>query len=319
MGLIQAIFSRRGLIPLLLLVILPLAYFLPKSNPSLDLDVPKWALLSEQDASGEGAWSRGSSSGVHSTSLAEGQVYSSRDDGPGLNGLLAYRQHLELTTSPSGYAHSPTLGFSHIYCISLPTALERRQRMEKLAKALGVELTFVDATPPTAPILRWIADRVVEVREKKVKVMMKARKMAAGEIGGGGVASPWLLGRQELRADGLKEERLGGRDWVTYLEEEEERHPAYFEGEGTVRLDLDSFIAKSLYDLRARKDEQLNAATLATWKSHIRALQLMKRNGDQDALILEDDVDFEWDLGRLWATAKRRLPEVCLLPFVAHK
>ncbi|ORY87454.1 hypothetical protein BCR35DRAFT_338770 [Leucosporidium creatinivorum] len=227
----------------------------------------------------------------------------------GLNGLLAYRQHLELTTSPPGYSHSATLGFSHIYCISLVTAHDRRRRMEKLAKALGVELTFVDATPPTTPILRWIAERVMEVREKKVKVMVKSRKMAAGEIGGGGVGSPWLLGREELRADGLKEERLDGRDWVTYMEEEEDRNPSYFESEGAVRLNLDSFIAKSLYDLRAKKDEQLNAATLATWNSHIRTLQLMKRNGDQDALILEDDVDFEWDLARLWATAKRRLPE----------
>lgn len=312
MGLLQTLFSRRGLLPLLLLLILSLVYFLPTSSSS-SLEVPKWALLGKQEASGESAWGWGGSSGVHGTSLVEDDLDSSTDDGPGLNGLLAYRQHLELTTSPSGYSHSATLGFSHIYCISLATAQDRRQRMEKLAKALGVELTFVDAMSPTAPILRWIAERVVEVREKKIKVLVTSRKMAAGEIGGGGVGSPWLLGREELRADGLKEERLDGRDWVTYLEEEEDSHPAYFEGDGAVRLDLDSWIAKSLYDLRARKDEQLNAATLATWKSHISALQLMKRNGDQDALILEDDVDWEWDLARLWASAKRRLPEVGLL------
>lgn len=34
----------------------------------------------------------------------------------------------------------------------------------------------------------------------------------------------------------------------------------------------------------------------------------MVERGDESALILEDDVDIEWDLERLWSRIERRLP-----------
>lgn len=86
---------------------------------------------------------------------------------------LSYRQHLEATTSPlSSHVHSSTLGFSHIYVLSLPSRLDRREQMTKLAKALGVKITFVDAHLKDEPWVKWVAERVEEVRKQRVGIMV---------------------------------------------------------------------------------------------------------------------------------------------------
>lgn len=36
---------------------------------------------------------------------------------------------------------------------------------------------------------------------------------------------------------------------------------------------------------------------------------MISKNRDKSALILEDDVDVEWDLQRLWSRIERRLPK----------
>lgn len=88
--------------------------------------------------------------------------------------LLSFRDHLELTTSPrSQITHSPTLGFGHIYVLSLPNREDRRKQMEVLARALGIRITFVDAADKGEPWIKWIAERVVEVRRKKIKLMVR--------------------------------------------------------------------------------------------------------------------------------------------------
>lgn len=44
--------------------------------------------------------------------------------------------------------------------------------MRKLADALGVEITFVDAARKEEPFIQWIGERVVESREKRRAVMV---------------------------------------------------------------------------------------------------------------------------------------------------
>lgn len=86
---------------------------------------------------------------------------------------LSYRKHLELTTSPqSQLVHSPTLTFSHIYVLSLPNRTDRREMMTKLAKALGLEIIFVDAVDKESPFIRWIAEQVLEVRKRKSRLIV---------------------------------------------------------------------------------------------------------------------------------------------------
>jgi len=37
--------------------------------------------------------------------------------------------------------------------------------------------------------------------------------------------------------------------------------------------------------------------------------RIIEDGDEKGALVLEDDVDIEWDLERLWASVERRLPE----------
>jgi len=86
---------------------------------------------------------------------------------------MTFRQHIESTTSPqSQIEHSPTMGFDHIYVLSLPSRTDRRAEMSKLGSALGVTITFVDAALKTEPFIQWIAERVKEQRESRSKILV---------------------------------------------------------------------------------------------------------------------------------------------------
>ena len=83
---------------------------------------------------------------------------------------LEYRRHLEQTTSTRAQLeHSKTMTFDHIYVLSLPGRVDRRQQMTRLANALGLELTFVDASLKDEPFIRWIAERAKEVRVQRLE------------------------------------------------------------------------------------------------------------------------------------------------------
>lgn len=61
--------------------------------------------------------------------------------------------------------------------------------MNKLAKALGVEITFVDAHLKDESWVTWVAERVQEVRKQRAQIMVSsavesgsAIDMIAGEL-----------------------------------------------------------------------------------------------------------------------------------------
>lgn len=88
---------------------------------------------------------------------------------------LAYRNHLELTTSPpEQITHSLTLGFTNIYVLSLPHRQDRRDDINKIARALGIRVSFVDASIKDEPFFQWIAERVAETRARRVGLMVRA-------------------------------------------------------------------------------------------------------------------------------------------------
>lgn len=86
---------------------------------------------------------------------------------------MTYRQHIESTTSPrSQIEHHPTMGFDHIYVLSLPSRIDRRDEMSKLGQALGVKITFVDAALKTEPFIKWIGERVAEQRDSRSRILV---------------------------------------------------------------------------------------------------------------------------------------------------
>lgn len=44
--------------------------------------------------------------------------------------------------------------------------------MEQLARAHGLKITFVDAVNKDEPFIKWIAERAVEVRKERLRIMV---------------------------------------------------------------------------------------------------------------------------------------------------
>lgn len=92
---------------------------------------------------------------------------------------ISYRMHLQHTTSPYLSAYTPTLSRSPIFMYFPSSRRDRRDQLLKLADALGLRITFVDAESKEASFNKWIAERVYEVRQQKVALMKMASSSTA--------------------------------------------------------------------------------------------------------------------------------------------
>lgn len=225
---------------------------------------------------------------------------------------LSYRNQLELTTSPPEWlAHSPTLTFDHLYVLSLPWRTDRREQMSKLARALGVEITFVDAVSKEEPFIRWIAEQAVVVRKQRLRLMSKARKEPIDSLGGLTVGNTWLQQTADREGDvpfpELKTPSFPGfKNWIDYLE----HHDVAGTLDELVPENPTLNVTEALWDpVELIAGRQVNEGVISTFWGHTRAMQQILRNGDKSALILEDDVDVEWDIERMWSRIHRRLPD----------
>ncbi|KAK4704559.1 hypothetical protein P7C70_g1647, partial [Phenoliferia sp. Uapishka_3] len=218
----------------------------------------------------------------------------------------------------------PNLGFDHIYVITLPGKVDRRHAMDKLALALGLQFTYVTAVASTDPAIGWISERVHEVRTRKHEILARSGLVAAKSLGGQDIDSVWLMPSQDISPSSrvrltpdpyhpslrglvfpsLAEPRWGGNDWVSYFDTE------YGTGATLEPEDAHINVTDLLWDpLETYPNRQATAGTIACWLSHVQALKMMRENGDHSALILEDDVDLEFDIDRLWSSISRWLPE----------
>ncbi|BGP34670.1 hypothetical protein JCM10296v2_006492 [Rhodotorula toruloides] len=238
---------------------------------------------------------------------------------------LAYRRFLEETTSPANLTtHSPTLAFDHIYVLSLPARQDRRADMRQIADALGVTIEFVDAADKREPFLKWIAERVKESRDERRKVMAAARNRSPSSIGGLKIGSDWItpfpgdLSTFPLSSAKPLPDRFprfpltspsytgGAKTWVSHLES---LHSAGGRHTSLRPSDPNLNVSSLLWDPREKLGvRQVHEGVISTYWGQTRAMKRMLENGDRTALILEDDVDIEWDLERLWKGIERRLP-----------
>ncbi|GAA5876128.1 hypothetical protein JCM1840_002777 [Sporobolomyces johnsonii] len=224
---------------------------------------------------------------------------------------LSYRDHLEQTTSPpSQLHHSPTLTFDHIYVLSLPARTDRREQMSQLAKAHGLKITFVDASLKDEPFIRWIAERAVEVRKERLRIMAEVRGVSETTLGGLHVGNDWLVQTPSPNSSTpfppLIDPRFPSGDWITHLEAHDTAHTLHLLEPSNSQLN----VTAALWDPNERiAGRQVNEGVISTFWGHTRAIKMILKNGDRSALILEDDVDVEWDLERLWSRIERRLPD----------
>lgn len=98
----------------------------------------------------------------------------------------------------------------------------------------------------------------------------------------------------------------GDHTWVSHLEHAYDTNTLSSLVPKNPRLN----VTKALWDPRERiAGRQVNEGVISTFWGHTRAIKEIIKNGDESALILEDDVDVEWDLERLWSRIERRLPK----------
>ncbi|BGP50943.1 hypothetical protein JCM10450v2_006869 [Rhodotorula kratochvilovae] len=234
---------------------------------------------------------------------------------------LSYRRELERATAPSPPPVAKPLGFDHVYVLSLPSREDRRADMRKLARALDIDIEFVDAANKDEPFIKWIAERVVESRDLRRNEMAKARKVDPASIGGLGLGSDWLTpfpGNLSSASSALPApfppyppssfpgSSSRPQTWVAHLEALHSaggRHTSL--RPSNARLN----VTRALWDPQERVAvRQVHEGVISTYWGQTRALKRVLENGDATALILEDDVDVEWDVERLWETVARRLP-----------
>lgn len=101
------------------------------------------------------------------------------------------------------------------------------------------------------------------------------------------------------------DKRYPSGNWVTHLES------LYDKGEHLSLRPKDKNInvTELLWDAQERiAVRQVHEGIISTFWGQTRAMRLIVENGDRSALVMEDDVDVEWDLERLWSRIRRRLP-----------
>ncbi|KAK4049216.1 hypothetical protein OIO90_005505 [Microbotryomycetes sp. JL221] len=232
---------------------------------------------------------------------------------------LTYRQFLERTTSPTTQLeHSKTLGFSRIYVLSLPTRLDRRRDMLQLAEALGVEIEFVDAADKNESFIQWIGERVAETRANKRQLIAKAQNKSPDMIGGLGIGSQWIQptldGKQPFPTF-PKDKRYPSGSWTSHLE-------AWYDAGNHTLLKPDNpkfNLQQALFDRKEKRVvRQVHEGIISTYWGQTRALKKVIQNKDETALILEDDVDVEWDIERLWSRIAIKLPQEWDVTFLGH-
>lgn len=143
--------------------------------------------------------------------------------------------------------------------------------------------------------------------------------MREEEFGGLQVGTDWLARTQDregiVRFPTRLEERWGGVSWIDYLEAHDEA--------GTLHLlvpeDGGMNVTEVLWDRKERiAGRQVNEGVISTWWGHTRAMKMSIEAGDKSALVLEDDVDVEWDLERMWSRIERKLPRDWDMTFLGH-
>ncbi|GAA5826125.1 hypothetical protein JCM11251_007174 [Rhodosporidiobolus azoricus] len=200
-----------------------------------------------------------------------------------------------------------TLGFSRISVLSLPSRLDRRAEMEKLAHVAGLSFDVVDAVDGRKEEwVQWVEERVGEVRRTKLRMIADAEGVPPASV------RNIALARSLLPSEAVP---------LPDLPLEEDFLAAYLSCRSTSDLqslpsslpprpaplsdfEVDRVLATSLPSFPER------LATIATWHSHVDLWwRFLDQRWGETILILEDDVDVEWEVGKIWAQIQKSLPK----------
>lgn len=173
-----------------------------------------------------------------------------------------------------------------------------------------------------SPTQRWAT--VADHPPTHANAQAEARQVAPESIGGMSIGSDWVTpfpGNLSSHKSGDDEparfppypttENYGNRNWVSHLESLSAsggRHTSLRPSTSTSSSSLN--VTALLWDpLEPLAVRQVHQGVISTYWGQTRAIKRMLENGDEVALILEDDVDVEWDLiDGFWDRIETKLP-----------
>lgn len=231
-----------------------------------------------------------------------------------------FRQRLANVRPLDRMAHSRTLGLTEIMVISLPHRTDRRARMSMLASALDVDFGFFDGTLSTSDEIARILEHVRVQREREGVLLQPS-----SEAGRRGPDEPPPQDSPHYPFDGpLQAEpdvtELAGADlWALPPDDPRALKPSLpLAPSPDTRPDIPQIITSLertrwwIQDSGIPFHDIVNGAVAACWHAHyslIRTFAAAPGAPDDTLMILEDDVDIEFDFERTLRHAMHGLPD----------
>lgn len=213
---------------------------------------------------------------------------------------LSYRQRLEQLSVPGSGPHSATLGVaSRIYLIHVHQRVDRYEEMSKIERAMELKFTWVNATSKTSSAVTNILERIRWWRNQH-------RQSADDPLED---PSPFVF-KWNSDVDGPDDGGPLGMveaDWWDFpLSYPESPLPPLPPAPSPdTRPPVVVSFGEDGGSENMRPHEALSLAQISCWHSHYRVIRQIAEGDDEVAIILEDDVDMEWDLEKrlrgIWA------------------
>lgn len=215
--------------------------------------------------------------------------------------------------------------FDDIFVIHLPHRHERWDEMETLRSGMGAEWDYVDGVLHKDMLVSRILQRVRWVRSSAAESSPEPEhlKQVNGGVHTGRhglVAPPQYLIQELFDADAQSVSTnfgLAGSD-LWELDASDHRSAEYAEPLGPIAEENEDLMlvggvtAQYLDDHTTvdsiKTSRWLSRSMVACWLSHLRALRQAAVNPDGNVLLLEDDVDMEWDLQDILENEWSHLP-----------
>jgi len=210
-----------------------------------------------------------------------------------------YRQLLSTVNPLDRLPHSKTLGVaSRIYLIGLPNREDRRNTLHSLEKAMDITFTWHNATYQDTPTITEIPERIRQVRAESRKGHEKELEQPD--------SFPFAWPDDVTSDSLLQPDDISGSE-LWFLPP-------------SSPLALPPLPAPPVPDTRPQEsvlwgdnnpnsEFPLKPVEIACWHSHFEVLRKIADGDDDVAIILEDDIDMEWDLERRLRYVWQFLPE----------
>ncbi|QRV90908.1 glycosyltransferase family 25 protein [Ceratobasidium sp. AG-Ba] len=217
-----------------------------------------------------------------------------------------YRQQLGNVREIDHLPHSRTLGVAQkIYVIGLARRTDRRAHMDKLMSAMDLEYEYYDALDLHDELVTTILERVRWARaqsrighEKEVSDPQGLRFAWLPDVGSSAPVPP----------------RAGVDYWFVRPGDPQSLKALPPPPSPDTRPPL----LRTAGEGQLLPNEVITRAQVSCWYSHYEVLLKIARGEDEVAIILEDDVDMEWDLEKRMYQMWPYLPKTWDIVMLGH-